>query len=556
MQPEWKTSCLDWEDKIVKRQSLLPCEPLFPDEAEAALEVMKALRLVDVANSPTIGEVSADWIIDFARVFFGSYDNDTGNRLIKDFFLLVSKKNAKSTIAAGIMLAVLIRNWRQSAEFLILAPTVEVAKNAYEPARDMVKADSELASILQVQDHLKTITHRQTGATLKVVAADTNTVGGKKAAGILIDELWIFGSNPKADSMLREATGGLASRPEGFVINLSTQSNQPPAGVFKARLKYARDVRDGVIEDKGFLPLIYEFPKKYLDNKLNRKPENFYITNPNMGYSVSQEFLEREYKKADIEGEESLLTFLSKHTNLEIGLALRSDRWAGADFWQDCAVPTLTLDELIERSDAITVGIDGGGLDDLLGFCVIGRCATTKNWLSWAHAWAHPSVLERRKEEAPRFKDFAKEGDLTLVQNIGEDVEQCAELVYKIYSSDKLYKVGVDPIGISEIMEAIVDLEIPEDYIVGVSQGYKLGSAIKTCERKLAEKSLLHAGTPMMNWCVSNAKIEPRANSIMITKQASGSAKIDPVMALLNAAWLMALNPPAQNKRFQMLFVG
>jgi phage terminase large subunit-like protein len=38
----------------------------------------------------------------------------------------------------------------------------------------------------------------------------------------------------------------------------------------------------------------------------------------------------------------------------------------------------------------------------------------------------------------------------------------------------------------------------------------------------------------------------------MITKQASGSAKIDPLMAGFNAVTLMALNPDAAKKRFQM----
>lgn len=49
----------------------------------------------------------------------------------------------------------------------------------------------------------------------------------------------------------------------------------------------------------------------------------------------------------------------------------------------------------------------------------------------------------------------------------------------------------------------------------------------------------------MMAWSVGNAKVEPKGNAIAITKQAAGYAKIDPLMALFNAASLMALNPEA-----------
>ena len=69
---------------------------------------------------------------------------------------------------------------------------------------------------------------------------------------------------------------------------------------------------------------------------------------------------------------------------------------------------------------------------------------------------------------------------------------------------------------------------------------------VEAAERKLAEGGLWHGGQPMMAWCCGNARVEPRGNAILITKQASGSAKIDPLMALFNAVTLLALNPEAQ----------
>ncbi|NUA26116.1 terminase large subunit [Cupriavidus basilensis] len=545
---EWTTACLDWEDRLVGGRSIIP-PPIFPDQAEQALAIFKELRVVDLPGKPTFGECSEQWVFDFVAAIFGAYDAETGKQLIREYFLLISKKNTKSTIAAGIMLTAVILCWRDEEEHLILAPTKEVADNSFKPAAGMIRADDELSALFHIQDHVRTITHRVTRASLKVVAADTDTVSGKKSGRILVDEHWLFGSRSNAEGMFMEATGGQVSRDEGWVIYLTTQSDDPPAGVFKEKLGYYRDVRDGKIDDRKSLGVIYEFPSAMIESKAYLDPANFYITNPNIGRSVSAEWLEDQLKKNRSKTDGAFQQFLAKHLNVEIGLNLRSDRWAGADFWMARGNRCLTLEELLARCEVVDIGIDGGGLDDWLGFAVVGRERGTGRWLHWGRAWAHPSVLERRKSEAPRFLDFAKDGDLVIVENIGDDVDQLTAIVVQVYASGLLDKIGVDPSGVN-FDDDLVTAGIPEDIILGVSQGWKLGGTIKTVERKLAEGTFEHGDRPMMAWCIGNAKVEQRANSILITKQASGTAKIDPLMALLNAAHLMSLNPGPKGRSF------
>ncbi len=554
MLPDWTTACPDWEKRIVAKESLMPCKPLFPEVADIALSIFNELILVDVMDSPKMGDVTLQWVLDFVQAIFGAYDPVEKKRLIREFFLLISKKNTKSTIAAGIMMTALILNDRMSAELIILAPTKEVADNSFNPIRDFIRADPELSEMLNISEHTKTVTHLGTGATLKVIAAESNAAAGKKASIILIDEIWLFGKRANAESMFREAKGGLASRPEGCVIYLSTMSDEVPCGVFKQLLDYARDIRDGIKVNKQFLPLIYEFPKWMLEAGEHLKIENFYITNPNLGASVDLDYLVNEFEKVKDAGEESLRDFLAKHLNVEIGMNLRANRWAGAEYWLQQS-KNFTLAKLIDQSDVLTAGIDGGGLDDLLGFAVLGRHAKSRKWWLWNHAWCMRIALERRKENAPKYLDFEKEGSLTIVDTVGPDIDQLAQYAKQVYDSGKLDKIGLDPLGLGGLLDGLLAVGIPQEQMIAVAQGYKLAGYIQTTERKLAEGNLYHAGQDLMAWCAGNARIVMKGNGMMISKQESGTAKIDPLIATFNAVALMSLNPEPINKDYEIHFI-
>ncbi|WP_380925459.1 terminase large subunit [Sphingomonas leidyi] len=552
MAPKWSTACTDWENRIRDRRSLIPFEPLFPDTAAAKMEVFKSLRIVDLPGRPTIGESADAWLLDFAAAIFGAYDAVTGQQLIREGLLLVSKKNTKSTIAAGIMLTELICGWRESDENLILAPTIEVAGNSFKPACDMIRADEELDALLHIQEHIRLITNRVTKATLKVVAADSATVSGKKASRVLVDELWLFGEKATADAMFREATGGQVSRPEGYTLFLTTQSDKPPAGVFKDKLAYARDVRDGIVDDPEFLPVLYEFPPSMIADGEHLAPANFYVTNPNIGRSVSQKWLESEFRKVENAEDGTKQVFYAKHLNVEIGVGLRHDAWIGGVYWEAAKAPPEvwdgSLEQFLEICEVVVAGIDGGGLDDLLGLNLLGRHKVTKVWLSWSHGWAQLDVFERRKDIASRLNDFIAERTLTKCLDPTQDLIELADILERVKDAGLFPEekaIGLDPAGVTAIIDELIGRGFTEAQLLAIPQGFRLSGAVWGSERKLKDRTLLHAAQAIMAWCVGNAKAEQRGNAVLITKQIAGKAKIDLLIALFNSVMLMSRNPVA-----------
>ncbi|WP_158271771.1 terminase large subunit domain-containing protein [Methylosinus sporium] len=542
------------------------------DEGEAARAArwFDRMRLPEVIGQPLIGEVVGDWYRDAVRALFGSYNKANNVRRIATVHMILPKKQGKTTLSGGTMLTALLMNKRPNARFGILGATQKISGEAYDSAAGMIEAEPKFKKFLKTTDHLKLIEHRLTGAYLEVTSFDTKVATGGKFAGCLVDELHVLGSVAAADRVIGQIRGARIAFPESFVWLITTQSEAPPAGIFAKELKYAREVRDGVITDPSYLPIIYEFPKHIQEDR-NRpweNPELWRRVMPSLGSAVSRDVLEEQFRAEKHKGEADVRRWASQHLNIEIGIALGADSWVGAEFWPDAAEKALTLEKILSRCEVVVVGIDGGGADDLLSIYVIGRqrCDSQdvrrRKWFGWGHSWAFSDpvqgrgVVERRLSLEPQLSDFVEDGDLTIFTQPGAGVEGAVAIIKKIYDAGLLGGVGADPAGkvVASISDALELSEMTDSdgplQVQSVSQGFLLQGAIGTCELELLSGRFIPADQRIMAWALGNAKAELKGSAQMIYKQAAGYAKIDPIMAMFDAIRLMSLNPEAPSGGF------
>lgn len=551
----WDLSCPDWEDRIREGRSLIPDLKLNQAEAELGLAMFDELCLPDVPGLPKMRNACGPWFRDIVRVTFGSWFPQEQRRYIRDILAMLPKGQSKTTYCAGLLLVIMLMNMRPRAEALFVAPTQAIAENAYEKAVGMIEASPDLRRRFRPRDHLKTIEDMRPDnqSELKVRTFDVNILTGSILIAAMVDELHLLGRNQHTPKVLRQIRGGLEKTPEGVLLITTTQSDDIPAGAFRDELITARKIRDGAFRGKivrPMLPVLYEFPSDIAkDRDKWSDPDNWGLVMPNLGRSVHKQSLIADWETEKAKNDQAVRIWASQHLNIEMGVGMKTDGWPGAAYWAQAEDETITLESMLERCEVIVPAADGGGLDDLYGFGLIGRERGTGNWLTWSHAWCHRGVLERRKSIASLLEQFEAAGELTIVDDKLDDVRQIVDIIVRVRDAGVLACVALDPEGpYGELVDALAEHGITEEagQIVGVPQGYKLMNAIKTTERKLANGTMLHAKSGLMDWVVQNVRIEPTATAIRATKQNAGDAKIDPWAALMDGATVMIKNPSAE----------
>lgn len=557
---EWNFACPDWKERLKAGTSLVPSLPLDRELASRAVRIFNKLRLPDVTGNPPMRDAAGDWQRDIVAALFGSL-MPNGRRMVRRPFVLVPKKNSKTTGAGAIGVTALLVDPVPRQPYYLYGPTQAIAQRGFDQAAGMIRVDPVLKDRFLIKDHLKTIVDQVTESTLRVQTFDESVATGVIPKGMIVDEVHVLGKKHYASRVMGQLWGGLVSKPDGFMLEITTQSDEPPAGVFKEHLDLARAIRDGRVTGLAalaMLPLLYEFPEEFQSDPARpwEDPVCWPAVLPNLGRSVQLDILEQDFAAAKESGEAEVRRWASQHLNIEIGLGLHAARWRGADYWLAACEEGLTLEDLLMRCEVVTTGIDGGGSDDWFSLAVCGREKETGRWLLWAKAWALRSAMLLRKDIASRMADFEKSGDLVLTDTAGDIVRQLVALLVEVRGSGLMPEtgaVGLDPHDVGALVDALESEGFDagdaasgrKGQLEAVPQGMGLLSAIHTAEFKLHDGELRPADSEMLAWCVSNAKAVQKGNAVVINKEVAGSAKIDPLIAAFCAIKLMERSPVA-----------
>lgn len=214
-----------------------------------------------------------------------------GTRLYRQVYFSPARKNAKTQIAAAVGLDMLVCDDEIAPEIYIGAKDRDQSSLCYQAAADMVLASEELLDLLVITGYQKEIRNPANGGKLKALSSEGKSKHGYNPSTVILDEFHVWGA-PEQELYDALTSGSVARRQPLFII-ITT------AGVDEQTLcgrEYDRacKVRDGLIQDPTYLPLIYELPKDadWTDESLWSLP------NPTLGEIVQIDKLRELCAKA------------------------------------------------------------------------------------------------------------------------------------------------------------------------------------------------------------------------------------------------------------------
>jgi len=504
------------------------------EKADAAIKFISALKFTkgEWAGRPFILQ---PWQKKFIRKLFG-YVNKDGTRRYRTAYLEIPRKNGKSELAAAIALYLLFADGEPGAEIYSAAADREQASLVFNAAATMVRKSKSLSKISRIIDSQKRIVFYKKNSFYRAISSEAYSKHGFNTHAVVYDELHVAPNRDLWDTLQTS----MGARRQPLMLAITTAGYDRNSICWEVH-EYARQVRDGVIKDPSFLPVIYSADPEddWTDEKVWAK------ANPNLGVTIKLDFLRQECQRA-----KEIPAYQNTFRRLYLNQWTQQDtRWIDMEAWRECG-GKVDYEELANLR--CWAGVDLSTTTDISSCALVFEPDSDGVVHVLSYNWVpRENIAARVRRDRVPYDLWAQQGHITATEGNVIDYDYI-----RIAITDEIKRrfpllqvVGYDPWNATKWA---IDLESEGVPVMEVRQGFKtMSPACKELERLIIGRKLRHNNNPVLTWAMNNLVVaQDPAGNIKPAKDKS-TERIDPAVAVIIAISTMLQSEAPEESAYE-----
>lgn len=465
------------------------------------------------------------WQKAFLGAIFGFIHKIDGTRKYREVFLVVARKNGKSTLSSGICLYLQVADGEGGAEIYAVATKEKQAKIVWLESKRMVKKSPVLSK--RIKTLVKELNADFNDSTFQPVGSDSDTLDGLNVHGASLDEIHAW----KDKNLYDVIVDGTSSRDQPLILMITTAGTVRES-VYDMKYDEAKMLLDGIGDPEGykddrFLPIIYE-----LDNRNEwTDPSTWKKANPGLGTIKKEDNLETKVNKAKAN---SLLVknLLTKDFNIR---ETSTESWLSFEDVSNDA--TFDIEEF--RGSYAVAGVDLSSTTDLTCATFILMEPESDTKIVIQKYFIPDDLIEKKvTEDSIPYDKWRDSEKRWIIGTEGQKVDYSKVTEWFLtmvreYDIRPLW-VGYDSWNSQYWVKEMQDYGFD---MVEVRQGAKtMSQPMKLLAADLKEKKINYNNNPVLKWCLTNTSIKTDENeNIRPVKGLSQKMRIDGAVSLIIA---------------------
>lgn len=455
-----------------------------------------------------------DWQVFIVINIFGWLRAGTRLRRFLRAYEEVARKNAKSTLAAGILLFMTTADAEPGAHTYSAATTGDQAREVFDVARNMAMREPEFLMRFGVTVGKHDITVPETASSAKPLNAEGSTLDGLNVHFAVVDELHAHKTRAVYD-VIDSATG---ARSQPLILMITTAGSDT-SGICYEQRDYTCKVLEGTTTDDTWFGVIYTID----DDDVWHDPAVWRKANPNLGVSVKTEDLQAAVRKA-----QAMPSALNNVLTKRLNRWLNADTaWMDIDQWKRCGDATLQLADF--EGERCYIGLDLAEKRDFAAKVMVFQRG--ERFYLFTRLFLNEAAVEESGNA--HLQGWARAGHVVVTDGNVTDFDVIADELRSDCQRFDVQEIPYDPAMSRYFATKLVEEGLP---MVEIRQAPMFFTQpLIQVENLVLERKLTHDANPVMTWMMSNVVVTTsRITGLKHPTKSRDENKIDgPVAGLL-----------------------